>query len=130
MLQTLSPIILKFFRFATVGASGLIIDFGLTYIIKEKLKANKYLANTVGFFAAATSNFFINRTWTFSNSDPNVGGQFLKFILFSLVGLLINSAIVWLMNDRFKKNFYTSKAMATAIVTIWNFLSNFLFTFR
>jgi len=50
--------------------------------------------------------------------------------LFSIVGLLINSIIVWLLNDRLKKNFYLSKAVATIIVTMWNFLSNFLFTFR
>ncbi|MCA6415271.1 MAG: GtrA family protein, partial [Cytophagales bacterium] len=111
-------------------ASGLIIDFGLTYLFKEKWRVNKYIANGVGFFSAATSNFFINRSWTFASADPDVGGQYLKFILFSIVGLLINSIIVWLLNDRLKKNFYLSKAAATIIVTLWNFLSNFLFTFR
>jgi putative flippase GtrA len=130
MLETLSPIVIKFFRFVLVGASGLIIDFGLTYLFKEKWKVNKYIANGVGFFSAATSNFFINRSWTFASADPDVGGQYLKFILFSIVGLLINSIIVWLLNDRLKKNFYLSKAVATIIVTMWNFLSNFLFTFR
>ena len=83
MLESLPPIIFKFLRFATVGASGLIIDFGLTYIFKERLKLNKYFANGVGFFAAATSNFFINRSWTFVNTDPDVGGQYIKFILFA-----------------------------------------------
>lgn len=130
MLETIPPIVIKFLRFVFVGASGLVIDFGLTYIIKEKLKLNKYLANGVGFFIAASSNFFINRSWTFSNVDPNVGGQYFKFILFSLVGLVINSVIVWFLNDRLKKNFYVSKAVATIIVTLWNFFSNFLFTFR
>ncbi len=130
MLEALPPIALKFFRFVLVGASGLIIDFGLTYLIKEKLKLNKYVANGVGFFTAATSNFFINRSWTFNNMGPDVGGQYLKFLLFSLIGLVINSVIVWVLNDRLKKNFYISKAVATIIVTLWNFISNFLFTFR
>jgi putative flippase GtrA len=130
MLESFPPIILKFMRFVAVGFSGLLVDFGLTYLLKEKLKLNKYVANGTGFFAAATSNFFINRQWTFSSADPDVGGQYMKFILFSLIGLLINSAIVWLMNDRLKKNFYLSKGVATLIVTLWNFLSNFFFTFR
>ena len=130
MLEAIPPVAIKFFRFVLVGASGLVIDFGLTYLIKEKLKLNKYLANGIGFFSAATSNFFINRSWTFSNIDPHVGGQYLKFLLFSLIGLVINSMIVWVLNDRLKKNFYISKAAATMIVTFWNFLSNFLFTFR
>ena len=130
MLESLQPIIFKFLRFATVGASGLIIDFGLTYLFKERLRLNKYFANGVGFFAAATSNFFINRSWTFTNADPDVVGQYIKFIFFSIAGLLINSLIVWLLNDRLKKNFYLSKAAATGIVTLWNFFSNFFFTFH
>jgi putative flippase GtrA len=130
MLESLPPIILKFFRFAVVGASGLVIDFGLTYLCKERFKLNKYFANGIGFFVAATSNFFINRSWTFANADPDVGAQYIKFILFSMIGLFINSLIVWLLNDRLKKNFYLSKAIATGIVTLWNFFSNFFFTFQ
>ncbi len=130
MLDVLPPIAIKFFRFVLVGASGLVIDFGLTYLIKEKLKLNKYLANGIGFFSAATSNFFINRSWTFTYIGSDIGGQYLKFLLFSLIGLVINSIIVWILNDRLKKNFYISKALATIIVTLWNFISNFLFTFR
>jgi putative flippase GtrA len=130
MLESLPPIFLKFIRFALVGATGLVIDFGLTYLIKEKLKLNKYLANAVGFFAAATSNFFINRNWTFANTNPDVAGQYLKFIGFALIGLAINSMIVWWMTERMKRDFYFSKGAATVIVTCWNFLSNFLFTFK
>jgi hypothetical protein len=32
-----------------VGASGLIVDFGLNFLFKEKWKVNKYIANGVGF---------------------------------------------------------------------------------
>lgn len=130
MLENLPPIFLKFVRFAVVGASGLVIDFGLTYLCKEKLRVNKYVANGIGFFAAATSNFFINRNWTFENNHPDVAGQYFKFVGFALVGLAINSVIVWWLNDRIKKNFYLSKAIATIIVTCWNFVANFLFTFK
>ncbi len=130
MLDNLPPIFLKFVRFAVVGASGLVIDFGLTYFCKEKFRVNKYVANGIGFFSAATSNFFINRNWTFENHHPDVAGQYIKFVGFALVGLAINSVIVWWLNDRMKKNFYLSKAIATIIVTCWNFVVNFLFTFR
>jgi putative flippase GtrA len=130
MLESLPPIFLKFIFFALVGVSGLVIDFGLTYLNKEKLKLNKYLANGTGFFAAATNNFFLNRNWKFANTHPDVTGQYIKFIGFALIGLAINSVIVWWMTEKMKKNFYLSKGVATFIVTCWNFLSNFLFTFR
>jgi putative flippase GtrA len=129
-LEIISPFIIKFFRFGVVGAFGLIIDFGLTYLIKEKIKLNKYLANGVGFFAAASSNFFINRMWTFASQDPNVFVQYWKFIFFAFIGLVFNMAIVWFLHEKKRNNFYVSKAIATVIVMLWNFFSNFFFTFR
>ncbi|MFM7853870.1 MAG: GtrA family protein [Flammeovirgaceae bacterium] len=130
MFENLPPIFLKFVRFTTVGGLGLVIDFGLTYWCKEKLNINKYMANGIGFFAAATNNFFINRYWTFESHHPDITGQYLKFISFAVIGLVINSVIVWWLNEHLKKNFYLSKAIATIIVTGWNFIANFLFTFK
>jgi putative flippase GtrA len=130
MLESLPPIILKFLRFAIVGFSGLLIDFGITYFIREKLKLNEYLANGIGFFVAATNNFFMNRSWTFSSQDPEMLTQYGRFIFFALIGLAINSGIVWFLHGQQKRNFYVSKGIATVIVTLWNFLSNFFYTFR
>ena len=129
-LSSLPPIVLKLIKFVAVGASGLVIDFGLTYFFREKLKANEYVANAIGFFAAATNNFLINRYWTFANHDPEIWIQYFKFISFALIGLGINSAIIWYLHSRGGRNFYVSKAIATVVVTLWNFLSNFFFTFK
>ena len=49
----------KFLKFCIVGSSGMIIDFGTTWLLKEKVKINKYLANSTGFILAATSNYLI-----------------------------------------------------------------------
>jgi putative flippase GtrA len=129
-LNSLPPVFTMFLKFAVVGVTGLVIDFGLTYLCKEKLKLNKYAANAIGFFVAGTNNFLLNRVWTFSNSDPQIWSQYAMFILFAFVGLLINSAIIWYLHGQRRRNFYISKAIATLIVMIWNFSSNILFTFR
>jgi len=42
----------KFVKFGVVGFSGVIVDFGFTYICKEWLKIQKYIANAVGFTIA------------------------------------------------------------------------------
>ena len=44
----------KFLKFCIVGGSGVIIDFGITFVCKELLKLNKYAANSLGFICAAT----------------------------------------------------------------------------
>ena len=129
ILLTHRILVEKFLKFCLVGGSGVIVDFGLTYLCKEIFRLNKYLSNSIGFLVAATSNFFLNRIWTFESADPNVSGQYLRFIGISTVGLLINNLVIYICNDRFKLNFYLSKLIAIAIVTFWNFGMNYLFNF-
>ena len=35
----------QFIKFCVVGGSGVFIDFGITYLCKEWLRLNKYLAD-------------------------------------------------------------------------------------
>jgi len=119
----------KFIKFGIVGFSGLFVDFGITYITKEWLKVQKYVANAIGFCTAATSNYFLNRIWTFHSEDPEIAVEFLQFFMISLIGLAINTLILWILVSKYKMNFYLSKLFAIAIVTIWNFLANYFITF-
>lgn len=123
-------LLLKFVKFGVVGLSGTIIDFFFTWFCKEKLKWNKFLSNSIGFTLAASSNYFLNRIWTFESSDPDVGREYFSFFLVSLIGLGLNNLILYLLNEKFKMNFYMAKVFAIALVVIWNFMANYLFTFR
>lgn len=117
-------------KFGIVGCSGMIIDFGATYLCKEILKINKFLSNGIGFILAATSNYFINRIWTFNSQTEDIGIQYAQFMTVSVIGLGINSLVLYLLNEKLKWNFYFSKVIAIAITTIWNFFANLLFTFK
>ena len=120
----------RFLKFCIVGGSGVVVDFGITYLAKEFLKLNKYVANSLGFICAATSNYILNRTWTFGSSDPDIAMQYLQFFGFSLVGLAINNLVIYLLHGRVKWNFYIVKLIATCVVTFWNFSMNYIFTFQ
>jgi putative flippase GtrA len=120
----------KFLKFCIVGSSGMIIDFGTTWSLKEKVKINKYIANSTGFTLAATSNYLLNRFWTFHSENAKIVTEYASFILISLAGLVINNLVVYLLNEKLKLNFYLSKVVAIGIVTLWNFSMNYLITFR
>jgi putative flippase GtrA len=120
----------KFLKFGLVGFSGLFVDFGTTWLLKEIFKVKKYISNSVGFTFAATSNYILNRVWTFNSTNPAVIVQYSKFFGIAIIGLLINNLIIYLLTDRkYKLNFYFSKAVATVVVFIWNFFMNYIFTF-
>ena len=119
----------QFIKFCIVGGSGVFVDFGLTWFFKEVCHTNKYVANSIGFICAATSNYLLNRIWTFESHDPEIAWQYARFIGISVMGLLINNAALYLFNDRLKLNFYFSKLLAIGIVTFWNFFMNYFFNF-
>jgi putative flippase GtrA len=122
--------ILKLLKFGAVGISGMAVDFGITYFFKEVLKVRKYISNSIGFTLAATSNYLLNRVWTFNSTNPHIITQFSKFFIISIIGLLLNNLIIYIFNDyKFRLNFYISKGIATLIVFFWNFLMNYFFTF-
>lgn len=122
-------IIEKLFRFIIVGFSGLFVDFSITYVLKEKIKVQQFIANAIGFMTAATSNYFLNRIWTFHSNNPEIIIEYSKFIFIAAIGLAINTFILWFLVSRFKWNFYFSKLFAIAVVTLWNFSINLLYTF-
>lgn len=123
-------LILKFLKFGVVGCSGMIVDFGVTYLLKEKAKLNKFLSNSAGFVLAATNNYIWNRLWTFHSENRDIPAEYLSFFIISLIGLGINNLTIYILADRLKWNFYFSKLCATAVVTVWNFTMNLLVTFR
>jgi putative flippase GtrA len=119
----------RFLKFCVVGVTGTIIDFGLTWICKEKLKIPKFIANAIGFVVAATSNYILNRVWTWGSTNEQVGVEYVKFFGVSLIGLGLNTLILYLLHEKLKLNFWISKVFATGVVMVWNFLANHYFTF-
>ena len=122
-------LLIKFIKFGIVGFVGLVIDFSITWLLKEKLKVNKFIANGFGFITAATVNYFINRIWTFQSKNLDIQTEYFNFIIVSIIGLGINSLVLWFLIKKFNLNFYISKLFAIIITTIWNFGANLLFTF-
>lgn len=121
---------IHFFKFGLVGFTGLIVDFGVTWIAKEKLKINKYISNGFGFVFGVTNNYILNRYFTFQNENPNIGWQFISFFIIAIIGFLISTNILYILQNKTKLNFYLSKFVATLVVFLWNFGINSIYTFK
>lgn len=119
----------KFLKFCAVGLFGAFVNFGVTYVCKEWLKLNKYVSNILGFVTAATTNYFLNRLWTFQSSNPQIGTEYTKYFIVAVIGLGIDTLTVYLLNGKLKWNFYLSKVFAMGAAMLWNFFGNLLFTF-
>jgi putative flippase GtrA len=120
----------RLLKFGVVGLSGMAIDFSITWLCKEKFRLNRYLSNSLGFCCAVTTNFLLNRYWTFESNTQPFNGQFARFLLVSLTGLLINNLLLYLLVKQIKINFYFLKLIVIGLVFFWNYFANFLFTFN
>src|SRR6266487_3639476 len=100
------PDLLRIIKFGLVGCTGLLVDFSVTYFLKEKVLINKYIANGTGFTCAVISNFFLNKYWTFNSaSNKFITNQFFLFTIISLTGLCINSSILMLLIKKMNMKF-------------------------
>jgi putative flippase GtrA len=73
--------LIKFLKFAVVGSLGVIVDFGITYLFKEKLKSSRYIANSLGFIIASIHNYILNRFFRFVINDAYRAEQFFNYLV-------------------------------------------------
>ena len=113
------------------------IDFGVTWLLKEKEKMHKYAANSLGFMLAASNNYIWNRLWTFPESRRRpIGNQLFQFILINVMGLGINELVVLGLHPVFAAvlpdppAYIAAKIIAIGIVLFWNYFVNRKWTYK
>ena len=138
----------RFLRFATVGIIGAVVDFGTFNLLTSFAGMTAVLASVFSFIAAIISNFTWNRYWTYPDSRTKpITRQVLQFSLVSIVGLLIRTPIIALLEPFFTQLFTglqflpigfitaeflannLSLAIAVIVVMFWNFFINRYWTY-
>jgi len=147
----------QFGRFLIIGAMNTAIDLAVLNLLMWQTDIYKGLGliplNAISFTIAVINSFFWNKFWTFkapakANSEISsinpvesirqTRKQFFQFVFITLVGLGINTGIVFGvatfipsmfgLNEVFWANL--AKAAATGISLIWNFTGYRMFVFK
>jgi dolichol-phosphate mannosyltransferase len=121
-------------RFYTVGAAGLLVNYGVSALLGFMFPGLWYIYGTVaGIVLSITSNFFLNKIWTFEDRDfgaKRTAKQFGMFLGFSSLGALIQIAVVYLLVQTYGMDDYLlSLVLAVAAASVSNFLLNKKWTF-
>src|SRR5687768_15452954 len=121
-------------RFYTVGASGLLVNYVASLLFSALAPNIWYLYSTIlGILISMTSNFFLNKLWTFEDREFNVketGIQFGKFIGFSSLGAIIQLLLVYVLVENYNMEYPLSLILAVAAASVGNFLLNKKWTFK
>jgi dolichol-phosphate mannosyltransferase len=121
-------------RFYTVGASGLLVNYIASLLFNTLAPNLWYLYSTlIGVLISMTSNFFLNKLWTFEDrkfSVEETGIQFGMFIGFSSLGAVIQLLLVYVLVENYNMDYPLSLILAVAAASVGNFLLNKKWTFK
>lgn len=124
----------EFIKFSLIGCSGMVVDLSFTYVAKDIWLLPFYIARAVGFIFALTSNFLLNRRFTFAKAqEGNVIRQYASFFIVSIFGFLINWSIsVYLYHTVpfFHSHYLIVSFIGILGALIVNFTGNKYITFR
>ncbi|QRN83734.1 GtrA family protein [Chloroflexota bacterium] len=137
---------IRFLKFAFVGVTGTVVDFGLMNLLRLVFDMPLIWAQAISFTVAVFNNFLWNRFWTYPDSRSKAAHrQLIQFFLINVVGIAVRTPLItWLdkvilgMLDRSAvslplENFVISQNLALAlsvgVIMLWNFFANRYWTY-
>jgi len=128
-------------RFYTVAASGLLINYLVSFMLANNVAYSvKSLSNLwylqasiIGIIISITSNFFLNKIWTFEDRDLSVVKtlkQYCSFVGISVIGAAIQLLLLYLLVVEYGLQYKISLILAIVVASISNFLLTKKWTFQ
>lgn len=120
----MKKLIKQILKFGIVGGTAFIIDYSILYILTEFAGLNYLISAAISFSCSVIYNYILSIKWVFDTKKTmNKFHEFLLFIVLSVVGLLINEFIMWILVEKIFIYYMLAKIIATAIVMIYNFIT-------
>ena len=120
--------LISIIKFGIIGISNTLINW-IIFFLLNLVEVNYILANIIAYSLATINSYIWNSKWVFKyNNEKWVSS--LKFIIVNLVGLILNTIILFILVDMFNINKIISLVMATGVVMIINYISNRLWVFK
>lgn len=138
----------RFIKFALVGLSGTLVDFGIFNLCISIFHFNSIIASVCSFSMGLTNNFIWNRLWTYPESkEKSFGSQFIKFIIVSVIGLGIRTPLFAALEKpmiRYSSTLLEANSIispttlghnlalgiAIIVVLFWNYFANRIWTYK
>jgi dolichol-phosphate mannosyltransferase len=117
-------------KFCVVGASGYAVNLLVYALLLKGAHVHYRLAATGSFLVAASSNYALNRYWTFRDQRGHFGLQGLRFFVVSAIVYGANLLLLTALVELAGLGKIVAQALAIVLVTPLNFLGNKLWSFR
>ena len=93
-IEARRPLATQFFKFGVVGTIGFCVDSGFVYTAHYAFGVGLILAGILSFFVAGSSNWFLNRLWTFRGaSRGRIHYEWLRYLATNAAGFILNRGV-------------------------------------
>jgi dolichol-phosphate mannosyltransferase len=120
-------------RFFTVGASGLGVNYLASMLFSMSADMWYIHATIMGIMFSITSNFILNKYWTFEDRDFDTKrtlAQYGKFAGFSSIGALVQLGMIYYLIDEIGVTYPVALMLAVGVAAFSNFVLNKKWTFK
>ena len=114
-------------KFGLVGGMAFVIDYVLLYVCTEFLHIHYLISSIISFTVSVIFNYILSIKWVFDVKKKQDVKDFVIFIILSIIGLEINSLIMYVMVEKFGVYYMLSKIVSTAVVMVYNFITRKIF---
>ena len=124
----MKKLIAQFMKFGVVGFIAFFIDYGLLAFCTEVLGINYLISATIGFTVSVVFNYLASMRYVFTHKEGmSRRREFVIFVILSIIGLIINNALMWAGVEVLHVHYLIVKIFATAVVMVWNFVTRKIF---
>ena len=120
----------QIFKFIIVGGFCASLEFITFNIFISFFKIDYLIANVMSILIAVSINYLLSRAFVFEKSRYSKRDEFLSFVLFSVLAILLNQMILWVLFEVIKLDIRLCKALAIVIVAFFNYLTKKYIVFK
>ena len=122
-----NKLLMQILKFGVVGGTAFLIDYGIFTILSQLLNIHYLIASIISFSISVIYNYILSIKWVFDVSKKQTTKEFIIFVILSVIGLGLNSLIMYISVDLMQIHEMISKIIATAIVMVYNFITRKIF---
>jgi len=112
----------EFVGYAIVGLIATIVDVGSLYVVTEFMGIYYLLSNVIAFSLGLITNYSLCTRFVFkSRKLENTFAEFGVFTLIGVIGLGLNTLLLWSLTQFVGVYYMISKVIAVIIVFVFNF---------